>query len=271
MRLLSAVICTGLLLSTALAHAAPTYLEPDPDATRRVAAYLASKDCPGAVKALNDGVKDKQRDVLLLAGAMFETGLCVKENWERATYFYQLADKAGHKAAIHRLAAGYAVAGRDNALALWWAAQRPFDLPRSCIPAADPEQDPDGFAAALTRMPVAEFNACVYMVGVYSALLGETEFPAAAVRNSMFGDVIMTFDPARGAIDWTQENTGQALEAGLFDGNKVNTESRRKKENALLDYMRAAGARTLARYSKPDGIDPAIRIRQKFTFFYKPS
>ncbi|UUZ53299.1 hypothetical protein LP419_31130 [Massilia sp. H-1] len=67
MRSLSAALCTGLLLSAALAHATPTYLDPDPDATRRVSAYLDSKDCPGAVKALNDGVKSKQRDVLLLA------------------------------------------------------------------------------------------------------------------------------------------------------------------------------------------------------------
>jgi len=270
MRHLSAVLSTGLLLSTAFAHAAPAYREPDPDATRRVAAYLDSKDCPGAVKALNEGVKNKQRDVLLLAGAMFETGLCVKENWERAVYFYQLAEKAGHKAAIHRLAAGYAVAGRDNALALWWAAQRTSDLPRNCIPAVDPENDPDGFAAVLTRMPVAEFKACVYMTGVYSAIMGETEFPVAAARNGVFGDVVMTFDPARGAIDWTQDNGGQAMAGGVFDGNKVNTESRRKVENALLDYMRAAGERTLARYARPDGIDPAVRIQQKFIFAYKP-
>jgi len=267
---LPAILCTSLLLCTASVHAAPAYLEPDPDATRRVASYLASKDCSGAVKALNDGVQSKQRDVLLLAGAMFETGLCVKENWERAVYFYQLADKAGQKLAIHRLAAGYAVAGRDNALALWWAAQRPSDLPRNCIPAADPEKDPDGFAAALARMPVADFKGCVYMTGVYSAIMGETEFPAAAARNGVFGDVIMAFDPARSAIDWTQDNTGQALAEGVFDGNKANTESRRKVENSLLDYMRAAGMRALARYSKPDGIDPAVRIRQKFTFDYKP-
>jgi TPR repeat protein len=211
-----------------------------------VSSYLANKDCPGAVGALNDGVKSKQRDVLLLAGAMFETGLCVKENWERAAYFYQLADKAGNKAAIHRLAAGYAVTGRD------------------------PEKDPEGFAAALTRMPVPEFKACVYMTGVYSAIMGETEFPSAAARSGMFGDVLMTFDPARGAIDWSQDNTGQALGEGLIDGNKINTESRRKVENSLLDYMRAAGTRTLARYSKPGGIDPAVRIQQKFVFTYKP-
>jgi TPR repeat protein len=215
-------------------------------------------------------VKSKQRDVLLLAGAMFETGLCVKENWERAVYFYQLADKAGHKAAIHRLAAGYAVAGRDNALALWWSAQRASDLPRNCIPSADPDKDPEDFAAALSRMPIGEFKACVYMTGVYSAIMGETEFPAAAARNGVFGDVVMEFDPAKATIDWTQDNMGQAHAVGLVDGNKANTESRRKVENSLLTYMRTVGTRTLARYSKPEGIDPAIRIRQKFAFAYKP-
>jgi hypothetical protein len=121
MRHLSLFLCPGLLLSAALAHATPTYLDPDPDATRSVSAYLDSKDYPGAVKALND-----------------------------------------------------------------------------------------------------------------------------------------------------QNNVGQALAEGLVDGNKANTESRRKVENGLLTYMRAAGTRTLARYNKPDGIDPAIRIRQKFAFAYKP-
>ncbi|UUZ47674.1 hypothetical protein LP420_31620 [Massilia sp. B-10] len=202
---------------------------------------------------------------------MFETGLCVKENWDRAVYFYQLADKAGHKAAIHRLAATACCCFYcDNALALWWAAQRTSDLPRDCIPAADPEQDPDGFAAALTRMPVGEFKACVYMTGVYSAIMGETEFPAAAARNGMFGDVMMAFALGLGTIDWTQDNVGQAMSEGVVDGNKANTESRRKLENSLLNYMRSVGTRTLARYSKPEGIDPAIRIRQKFTFAYKP-
>lgn len=34
--------------------------------------------------------------------------------------------------------AGCAVAGRDNAVALWWIAQRPESMPPACIQQASP-------------------------------------------------------------------------------------------------------------------------------------
>lgn len=253
----------AVLSATQPARAAPRYFDQaDPEATRRVAAYLASKDCTGALAALNEGIKAGQRDVLLLAGTMYETGLCIKADWERAAHFYQLADAAGNRFAIYRLASGYAVAGRDNAVALWWMAHRPGAMPRACIPAADPEKDIDGFEKALAAMPQALLKGCIYMTGVYASVLAETEFPAAAIRNDVYGDVDMEFHPASGTIGWFQGQRERASAPRYEDG-------RRKIESTLLTYMRRAGERTLARYQKPDGIAPDLLIIHQFSFVFE--
>ena len=271
LRALRAAIIVGLLLCGApVAHGASKYIdEPDPLATRRVAVYLASEDCPGAVKALTEDLKQRHRNVLLLAGTMYETGLCVKENWEKAASFYQLADAAGHRAAIHRLAAGYAVAGRENALALWWAAHRPKALPKECIPEANPETEGAAFDAALERMPEALYAQCIYMVGVYSAITAETEFPAEALRHAVFGNVAMDFNPSLGEIVFTQEAAEKGLHPGVYDGRQTQLDDKRKIANSLLTYMRETGRRTLARYQKPEAISPTIRIKQLFSFGFK--
>lgn len=262
-------VAAVLLLCMQGAQAAPTYFDqPDPDATRRLASYLASKDCVGAVKALNEGVKAKQRDVLLAAGTLYETGLCVKQNWDRAVNFYLQADTAGNRSAIPRLVSGYAVAGRDNAVALWWAAQRPGILPQTCVLPVDAEKDPEGFEKALAAMPPALFKGCVYMAGVHAAIVAETEFPDTALLRDVYGDVEMEFIPATGAITWSQRQRERATGAGTRDAARLKEDDGRAVESSLLVYMRKNGERTLTRYQKPEGIDPAIKIRRTFSFFY---
>lgn len=247
--------------AVANAQAASRYVDPDPDATRRVANFIASKDCTGAVAALNEGVKARQRDVLLLAGSMYDTGLCVKPNWERAAYFYQLADAAGNRDAIPRLAAGYALAGRDNAVALWWIAQRPEAMPPACIPQADPVNDAEGFEKELAAMPQQQLQACVYMTGVYASIVGETEFPVSAQERGVYGDIDMQFLPAEGVIHWHQGQR-ERLAAPLSETGRTAT------ENSLLAYMRKTGERALARYRKPAGITPGTAIHYRFSFGY---
>lgn len=260
----------ALLLCFHAAQAAPTYFDqPDRHATKRLASYLASQDCPGAVKALNEGVKARQRDVLLAAGTMYETGLCVKQSWERAVHFYQLADAAGNPSAVQRLASGYAVEGRDGAVALWWAAHRPGSLPRECVPQADPEKDAEGFEKALAAMTPAQFKACVYMVGVYASIRAETEFPAEALLRDVYGDVAMEFTPATGTIAWRQDKRERATGVGQRDAARLKEDDGRAVEHSLINYMRKTGERTLARYRKPEGIDPAVRIGHTFSFFYE--
>ncbi|QYF95475.1 hypothetical protein KY495_10185 [Massilia sp. PAMC28688] len=263
------MLSAGLVLASQAAWADRDELEPpDAEATRRIAAYINSGDCPGAVRQLNAEIKSRQRDVLLLAGAMFETGLCVKPNWDRGIHFYQLAERAGHPSAVLRLASGYAVAGRDNAMALWWMAQRPGGMPRACIPAADPLEDAAGFESALAAMPQSQRQSCIYMTGVYASILAETEFPAPASINNVFGDLDMVFNAADGTVSWTQVTLEQATQPGVADGPAGLAFSRETVEDTLLSYMRGISDRSLARYQKPESVDPGMRIKQRISFYY---
>jgi TPR repeat protein len=100
-------------------------------AVQAVSAAMGRSDCVAAASALNAGLAKSHPEVWLLAGAMFEDGLCLKANWDRALNFYQRADGAGLPSAAARLAAGYATAagGRDLAASLWWAARAKTALP----------------------------------------------------------------------------------------------------------------------------------------------
>ena len=105
------------------AAAAPKYLLPDYAEVRLINMALLAGNCEAALSLMKAGVKKRQPDVLLVGGTMFENGTCMKPDWDKAVNLYQLADQAGNRSAIPRLMAGFAHPGRDNGLALWWAAQ----------------------------------------------------------------------------------------------------------------------------------------------------
>ena len=132
-----------LLSAAAGAGAAPTYVKPDESATAHVRSLIAAGSCDEAVAALKVGVKAKQPDALLLAGGMYDEGLCFAPDWIKALRLYTLADEFGNKSAIPRLITGYAKAGRDNGLALWWLAKSDARhyFPQQCVPRSDPEVD----------------------------------------------------------------------------------------------------------------------------------
>jgi len=72
-------------------------------AVQAVTEAMVKRDCTAAAAALNAGLAKQHPEVWLLAGAMFEDGLCLKPNWDRAVNFYQRADSAGQPAAALRL------------------------------------------------------------------------------------------------------------------------------------------------------------------------
>ncbi|NGZ84346.1 hypothetical protein [Duganella aceris] len=260
-----------IYLALMLALAAPAWagtdsLAPDPKGLATVTAFLASGDCPGAVGAIKEGIKSRHPAVLLVAGTMFEEGVCVKPDWDKAVNLYLLADAAGNRSAIPRLAAGYAVAGREHGLALWWAAHRPLNLPAACVPAADPEKQQDAFNAALERMPPALFQACVYIAGVTYDVMANVEFPPDAARYRMSGTLAMEFIPAEGAINWRYLRRGDVERpSGVRDMGKEQFEEHRI-ENSLMTYVKQKGKAALARYAQPAGIDPAWRVRATLAF-----
>ncbi len=258
----------ALTLLSTLAMAA----EPDEYAERRdaqamqdVIVYLEHKDCKGAVKALNSGLASKQAGVVLMAGSMFEQGICVKPDWDKAARYYQAAHQAGKRAALPRLVAGYAEGKRDPGAALWWMANN-ASLPAPCASANHLAGDPDAFVAALNKWPKGQVDACVYTAGIIMRVLGDIEFPAAAAPQGVFGDAIMHFVPSTGSITWKAAGTERIAVTREVKGGD---DERAVFNDVFLKYVRGVGERALSRFTRPDGIDPAWAVDMKYSFQYR--
>lgn len=256
-------LCAASFSSSALAD--PAVKRPDPRETRRLNALLDSKDCPGAVQEVKAGIKARQPDVLMMAAAMMEEGICMKADWEKAVNLYQMAYQAGSPTAWNAMVAALAAPGRDNGRALWYAAQRPSGLPGNCIPKADPLKAADAFNDELERMPPEVFRACVYMAGVMSEVFAHTRYPPAALSYRVQGNLKMKFIPSSGAITWSFEQTADSV-PGDRDMSKAQFHDERKIEKDLLNYVKTKSDFALARYTRPDGIDPATVLRGEFVF-----
>lgn len=235
------------------------------EAMQEVIVYLDHKDCKGAVKALNKGLASRQPGVILMAASMFEQGICVKAEWDTAARYYQMAHHAGQREALPRLISGYAEKNRDPGAALWWLANN-TSLPAPCRSASHLANDPDAFVAALNKWPKGQVEACVYTGGVMMRVMGDIEFPGRAAGTGVFGDAIMHFVPASGAITWTSAGTERiAVSREVIQGKNDQTEF----NDVFLKHVRAIGERALAQFSKPEGIDPAWKVETRFSFKYQ--
>jgi hypothetical protein len=264
--LVANIVAAACSLSFAdYAWAEPKMKPSDPRETRRVQAYLDSRDCSGAVKAVKDGIKARQPDVLLMAGTMMEEGICMQANWKKAVDLYDMAYQAGSASAWYAMVAALAVDGRDNGSALWYAAQRSTGVPSYCFPKADPLKDLDGFNAGLERMDPKVFKACVYMVGVTQEGFGHAQFPPDALVHGVQGTVTMKFVPSSGTISWTFKQSADAV-TGYRNMAREQFEDERKVEKSLLNYVTGKSNFALARYTRPEGIDPGIVLSGEFVF-----
>jgi hypothetical protein len=117
-------------------------------------------------------------------------------------------------------------------------------------------------------MPPKLFHACVYIAGVYASIVAESEFPNSARRYNVYGDVAMEFVPAAGTISWRHIARERATGAGVKDAVRLQEDESLGTRDSLLVYMRAIGERTLARYPKPEGIDPTLKVYGTFSFNY---
>lgn len=257
-------------LTASSAAQTPDDVPVNQEAQRDVWVYLEHKDCVGAVRALNKGIAENQRDLLLLAGAMFEEGICLKPNWDQAVQMYQRAHAAGNRAGLPRLVAGYALPGRDPAAALWWAAQLADATPEFCRVATDPLADPDGFVAALQAWPRSRLNACVYILGVKFKVQGDVEYPRSALDYGFSGKVQMRFLPASASIEWQQ---GDTHIISLFDHvpeKRLRDRNSHLVKNSLLEHLQQLGSNALKQYPKPEGIDPQWLVKMNFVFSLDP-
>jgi hypothetical protein len=241
---------------------------PDEEALQSVWIYIQHKDCVGAVKNLNEGISRGKRDLMLLAGSMYEDGVCVKQNWDSAAKMYIRAHRAGHRKAISRLVSGYAspLAGPDRAAALWWAAQGNLNLPKECKSAYLEKDNPERFVELLKQMTISELDACVYVAGVMSSIRGELEFPKSAVLHGVGGTVEVTFVPSEPRVDVVTLELDSIQLRGFISGDALLDKQSKMVKNALENEVKTIAARTLKRYPKPERIDTFLSLKQEFTF-----
>jgi hypothetical protein len=263
-RLAISVLAAALLPQPAIA--AVDYTEKDKKALESVLYPLEHNDCQAAIKALNQGLADKQHAMLLMAGSLYEQGICLKPDWERAANYYQRAHKAGYKAALPRLISGYAEKNRDPAAALWWLAKIAFPLPAPCTSANSLIDDPDAFVAALNKWPRQRLDACVYFGGVLQRISGEIEFPVGAQTQGVLGQASMVFDAANGTIHWTR---GDAERIAVNRVAKPLDGARSVFDDTILKHLNAVSQRTLKQFDRPDGIDATWIFKYEYTFDYE--
>ena len=169
---------------------------------------------------------------------------------------------AGNGAGIPRLIAGYAKAGRDNGMALWWLAKSSAKthFPQQCVPRSDPDADPDGFNAELERMPASLFQGCVYLAGVGTEVSTQAQYPSVALRRGLWGSYVMKFSANDAAITWRQSGVTQ-------DTSQRRGGPDMDEGDSLLSYLQAKGKFALSQYKRPEGVlDPTLTVEREFVF-----
>lgn len=254
----------ALLLASSPTFAADDgFREQDKWALDPIILQLQYKDCPGAVAALNKGLATKHKDVLLMAGSMYEQGICLKPSWTSAENYYLQAWQAGNQDAIDRLIAGYARDQRDPAAALYWQASLSNPLPAACRLPKSLADDPDKFVAELKSWKPERLNACVYVVGVLAQVRAEIEFPGDAARRGLAGDLRGTFHPASGKIEWVVTDT---TEIAVTRSVVFEESTPRAARDMLLKVAQKISDRALESFKKPDGIDPEWKTQLGVSF-----
>lgn len=209
-------------------------------AVNAVGERIRAGDCEGVIKRLNAGLGAGYPEVALLAGNLFETGGCVKKDWDKAAHFYSVAHDGGMKEGALRLAAGFAAdaQGPDRAAALWWARRAGLEAGR-CTVNLPKTDDPDRFVEELHKWPQQELAVCNYAVGIMSFVSAEARYPMAGVSREIEGRVEVDYLPA------------------IFNFSTRAPDATRPAQYALGEVIAKAESNAGARYSKPAGIDRA--------------
>jgi hypothetical protein len=223
---------------------------------------IAARDCRTAVKRLNGGLADAYPEMFLLAGSLYENGVCVKRDWARAVTFYGQANEAGEHDGAARLAAGYAdpANGPDVAAALWWAGKRPGFRLKRCAVSEDAGADPDRFVAELSTWPKERLAYCNYVSGVLLTMSSEVKYPELALGLAVGGDVTLRFFPGVPRIELQR---GASREYELLGRGRAHQLRERETQGARDSFVEALSGladRALARYPHRDG---ALRLARR--------
>jgi TPR repeat protein len=230
-------------------------------AVQGVLEAVTQRDCAAAATRLNAGLAKAYPEVVVLAGAMYEDGICLKPNWQRAVSLYERAVAAKHPGAAARLAAGYASAagGHDLAASLWWALQARTAMPGACVQVAPLVGDPDKFVAALKAWPAGQLGHCVYMGAVMATVQAEIEAPGLAAAYGLEGKVRLSFVPEASRIDVSEDLSPAAVPTGVMSDATARERDLRAARTALSTYLRQLADRAVKRYDKPAGLPAGWR------------
>ncbi len=234
----------GLLLGLG-ALACDTQARTDREqAVRDVVRHLRANECPAAVERLNDGLKAENPELAMMAGTMFDIGICVAKDWDKAVGFYVRASDAGIKEGAYRLAAGFAARqhGPDTAAALWWAARAGLQAD-GCTGKLPKMDDPERFVEELKRWPAHELAVCNFVVGSIAFILADARYPLGGVKTEISGRAEITYRPAANSF---REDTRDAT-----------IPARDKMGRVLTQAIGHAGPL----FTKPAGIDPEWELR----------
>lgn len=245
-------------------------VEPTPaqKAVQVVLDAIQKRDCPGAVAGLNAGLAKSYPEIFTLAGALYEEGVCVRQNWQRAEGLYQRAIAVNHPGVMPRLAAGYASAagGRDHAAALWWAARAKTALPAACAGVVPLAGDADKFIAALQAWPATQIQHCAYAAAVMAGVQAEMEQPDFSGAYGMVGTVVMNFVPAQGRIDIQDDGVDAPPVVGVLTAGSSQDLERRAARKAFQAQLRQAADLALKRFEKPAGLPADWRVEARHVF-----
>jgi hypothetical protein len=235
---------------------------------------IAIKDCAGAVGDLNAALKNDFPEVQLLAGTMYEHGVCVKRDWEQAIPYYIQAWQGGVKDGANRLAAGYAAPeNADVAAALWWASRERDREGRmggvaqlvGCMVSPAAANDMDRFVADLQTWPQSRLQACNYMTGVMATVAAELRYPTVAGMYNVGGDVDVRFLPAVPRIDLKLGATRTVQMSGWIDGDATR-EREAIAKSGFRQALNQVVERALRRYPHPDGIPAGALVELTYRF-----
>lgn len=229
---------------------------------------IAARNCTQAVERLKSGLKNEYSEVFLLAGSMYENGICVKPDWARAMSFYVQAHEAGEEDGAARIAAGYAdpANGPDVAAALWWATRTRAFGPGACGIPKEATADPDRFVAELKTWPQARLSACNYYAGVLSTISAEVKYPDQAAAHAIGGDVKLRFLPGIPRIDLQRGESREYEMVGWVMADTLRDRKTSRMADGFEAELSRVANRALQRYPQPKGIPADTVIEVKFTF-----
>ncbi|MDH4062289.1 MAG: hypothetical protein OEU94_15890 [Aquincola sp.] len=230
-------------------------------AVQAVLEAVTQRDCSAAATRLNAGLAKAYPEVVVLAGAMYEEGICLKPNWQRAASLYERAAAAKHPGAAARLAAGYAspAGGRDLAASLWWALRARTALPSACTQVTPLVDNPDRFVAALKGWPAGQLGHCVYMGAVMATVQAEIEAPGLAAAYGLEGTVRLSFVPEASRIDITEDLSPAVVPTGVLSDAATRERDLRAARTALSGYLRQLADRAVKRYERPAALPAGWR------------